>query len=56
MLWCRGKFRRGESVLLLDQLVAWRSYANGDSISTIAARLYRNPRETRAILWGDAAQ
>jgi hypothetical protein len=52
MRWCQGKYRAGDPVLLLDQLVAWNSYANGDSVSTIAARLYRNPRETRAILWG----
>jgi hypothetical protein len=47
-----GRYRKRTPVLLVDQMLAWVGHRDGDSVSTIAARLYRDPVEIRAMLWG----
>lgn len=44
--------RKGTPVTLADQITAWLTYREGDSVDTVAAALQRTKPQIRAILFG----
>ncbi|MBB3876112.1 hypothetical protein [Sphingomonas aquatilis] len=47
-------YRARQPVLLAEQLIAWKRYRDGWSVSDVAVSIARLPAETRVILHGGA--